>query len=345
MMRAFDARTQGAREAVLMRELSALQRAALGDPARADEMFEAARALIPALPLKVQIQTTTRCNAGCQMCPYPLVTGEAGFAHHAMTAARFVRILDELRGGAVERVSLFLMNEPLLDRRLASWISLAREALPGAVLGLFTNGAALDRGRARALAVAGLDELCISVHGFDEATYERVMSGLSFARLRHNLDEVIAAADAGELGAMAVHIVTGDVPEVARTRALAPLRYRGRILMKGFSNERAAVGVAPGLASSSVGESVGEPVGEIDAPCQRSFVKLYVLSNGDCVLCNVDWRRTVILGRVGDPDGERIAEVWTGERYTAIRREHFVGAFARAAICGRCDYARVVDRE
>src|SRR5204862_8008660 len=195
--------------------------------------------------------------------------------------------------------------------RLTSWITLAREALPDTVLELFTNGAALDGDRARALAAAGLDELCISVHGFDAATYERVMEGLSFARLRHNLDEVVAAADAGELGAMAVHIVTGDVPEVARTRELAPLRYRGRILMKGFSNERAAVGVAPGLASSQ-----GEPVGEIEGPCQRLFVQLYVLSNGDCVLCNVDWRRTVILGRVGDPNGERITDVWTGERYT-----------------------------
>jgi hypothetical protein len=162
------------------------------------------------------------------------------------------------------------------------------------------------------------------------------MAGLSFARLQRNLDEVLAAADAGELGAMAVHIVTGDVPEVARTRDLAPLRYRGRILMKSFSNERAAVGVAPGLPSS--------PASDADAPCQRPFVKLYVLSNGDCVMCNVDWRRTVILGRVGEP-GAQIGEVWTGERYTAVRREHFLGAFARAAICGRCDYARVVDRE
>src|SRR4029079_17520233 len=123
----------------------------------------------------------------------------------------------------------------------------------------------------------GLDELCVSVHGFDAATYERVMTGLSFARLQHNLDEVIAAADAGALGAMAVHIVTGDVPEVMRTSELAPLRYRGRILTKAFSNERAAVGVAPGLASS--------PATDADAPCQRLFVKLYVLSNGDCVLC------------------------------------------------------------
>jgi hypothetical protein len=338
-MRAFDARTLGAREAAVMREVSALRRAALRAPARAHELFEAARALLPALPLKVQIQTTTRCNAGCQMCPYPLVTGEPGFEHATMTEARFLRILDELRGQPVERLSLFLMNEPLLDKRLAGWLARARAALPGTTLGLFTNGAALDGARARELAAAGLDELCVSVHGFDAATYEHVMTGLSFARLRRNLDEVVAAADAGALGAMALQIVTGDVPEVARTAELVPLRYRDRVLLKAFSNERAAVGVAPGLPSS-IAAGAGP-----DTPCQRLFVKLYVLSNGDCVLCNVDWRRSVVLGRVGDPGGPGIAEVWTGERYTAVRREHFTGAIERAAICGRCDYASVVDRE
>lgn len=338
-MRAFDARTLGDRERALVGELAALHRAARRDPARAGALFERARALVPALPLKVQIQTTTRCNAACAMCPYPVVTDEPGFEHAAMEEARFLRILDDLRGGGVERLSLFLMNEPLLDRRLPRWLGLARAALPGATLGLFSNGAALDRARARALADAGLDELCVSVHGFDEETYERVMGGLSYARMRKNLDEVLAAADAGELGALALHIVTGDVDELARTRELAPLRYRGRVLLKAFSNERAAVGVPAGMASSAGADAAGE------ALCQRPFVKLYVLATGDCVLCNVDWRRTAILGRVGDPGGATVAEVWRGERYTQVRREHFTRAFERAAICGRCDYARVVDRE
>jgi Radical SAM superfamily/Iron-sulfur cluster-binding domain len=337
-MRAFDARTLGDRERELVRELGALHRAALRDPAQAGALFLRARELVPPRPLKVQIQTTTRCNAACAMCPYPVVTGEPGFSHAVMEEPRFLRILDDLRGGDVERLSLFLMNEPLLDKRLARWIALARAALPGATLGLFSNGSALDRSRALALAEAGLDELCVSVHGYEPATYERVMGGLSYARMRENLDAVLAAADAGELGALQLHLVTGDVDEVARTRELAPIRYRGRVLLKAFSNERAAVGVPSELGSSPC-------AGSALALCQRPFVKLYVLTTGDCVLCNVDWRRTVILGRVGDPGGATVAEVWRGERYTEVRRELFTRAFERTAICGRCDYARVADGE
>jgi hypothetical protein len=163
------------------------------------------------------------------------------------------------------------------------------------------------------------------------------MSGLSYARLRANLDAVLAAADDGALGALRIQLVAGDVPDIVRTRELAPPRYRDRVLLKAFSNERTAVGVEPGLS--------GSPSAAGDTPCQRLFVKLYILASGDCVLCNVDWRRTVTLGRVGDPGGATIADVWRGAAYTAIRREHFTGRFERAAICARCDYARVVDRE
>jgi hypothetical protein len=338
VIRAFDARTLGDRERELVREVGALYRAARREPATASALFERARALVPPWPLKVQIQTSTRCNAACAMCPYPVVTGEPGFEHAVMEEARYLRILEDLRSAEVERLSLFLMNEPLLDKRLARWLALARAALPGTTLGLFSNGAALDREHARALAEAGLDELCVSVHGFDEATYERVMGGLSYARMRRNLDEVVAAADAGELGGLQLHLVTGDVAEIAQTRELAPIRYRGRVLLKAFSNERAAVGVPAEVASSPCSA-------DLEALCQRPFVKLYVLTTGDCVLCNVDWRRTVLLGRVGDPGGATVAEVWRGERYTAIRRELFTRELGRAAICGRCDYARVVDTE
>lgn len=320
-----------------MRAIGALERAARREPARAAELFEEARALVPPLPLKVQIQTTTRCNAACAMCPYPVVTGEPGFAHATMSEERYRRILADLRGGEVERLSLFLMNEPLLDRRLPAWIALGRAALPGTSLGLFTNGAALDGARARELADAGLDEICVSVHGFDPATYERVMAGLSYARMRRNLDQVLAEAEAGRLAGMRLQIVTGDVPEVAGTRAKAPPGYGELIALKAFSNEREAAGAGPGMASSPGGCGGGA--------CQRPFVKLYVLTTGDCVLCNVDWRRTVLLGRVGEPGGAGVAEVWQGPACTEVRREHFTREFRRAAICSRCDYAAVVDNE
>ncbi len=332
--REFDRRTTLDREEELTRRLKALR--ARG-PLTVDELDREVMALMP-FPAKIQIQTTTRCNAACGMCPYPVVTREPGFSHTEMSLDRYQRILDQLEGRPVERLSLFLMNEPLVDKRLPDWIAMARARLPTATLGLFTNGSALTGDVARKLAAAGLGELCVSVHGFDRETYERVMEGLSFDRLNRNVAEVFEARRRGELGAMHLQIVTGDVPEVRASLEGAPSVLKEHALLKAFSNERALVSAAA-LVPSSLARKEREG---LPALCHRPFVKLYVLATGECVLCNCDWRRTVVFGRVGAPGDATIDEVWRSERYRAIRHQLFEGEHERGLLCAGCDYADVV---
>jgi hypothetical protein len=335
-MREFDERTRVDREAELMARLASLR--AAGADLDAAALDREVLAAVP-FPPKIQIQTTTRCNAACGMCPYPVVTGEAGFAHEEMSLARYEAILAQLAGRPVERLSLFLMNEPLVDKRLPDWIGRARAALPEATLGLFTNGSALTGGVAWRLAAAGLGELSVSVHGFDRETYEAVMAGLSFARLERNLREVFELRAAGDLGSLRIQLVTGDVPDIRASLDRAPPALREHALLKAFSNERALVG-----ADMPVPSSLKRPRAAALSPlCHRPFVKLYVLASGQCVLCNCDWRRTVVLGRVGErPDDATVEAVWQGARYRDVRHQLFTGRHARGLLCTGCDYAEVV---
>ncbi len=332
-MRAFDQRTTGAREADSLRTLSALRERPDATDAFLDTVLDAE---VPPFPLKVQLQTYTRCNAACEMCPYPGVTAEPGFVHERMSEAMFDRILGELAGRGVERLSPFLMNEPLLDKRLPDWIARARAALPSTKIGLFSNGAALTPDLARRLADAGLDELCVSVHGFERTTYERVMGGLSFERVLGNLRAVVPAHARGELGRLHLQIVTGDVPEVVATLPHMPSELGPYVLLKGFSNERTVAEVTQGLGSSRHKPRPRRPL------CQRPFVKLYVMHDGECVLCNCDWRRRVSLGRIGE---RTVEQIWQGARYRAVRRAHLRDDFGAGSICAGCDYPWVVDDE
>ncbi len=336
-MRPFDARTRSSVEGTLMAGLRALRDARARGEVDDDELDRRIDALVPSMPLKVQVQTTTRCNAACAMCPYPEITGEPGFAHNLMSQDRYGRLLEQLAGGAVERLSLFLMNEPLLDKRLPDWVALARRALPDTRLGLFSNGSALTPSKAVALAQAGLDELCVSVHGLDEETYSRVMQGLSFERAMRNVNGLLDLRDQRALGDMHVQLVAGDLSEVSASVARGSERLRAALLPKSFSNERSAAAVAADLPSS---ERVGDA---LDAPiCQRPFVKLYVMTDGTCVLCNVDWRRTVVAGTVGGPGPDQTVEaVWKGDAYRRIRRDHVLATIPADSICGRCDYPEV----
>ena len=335
VVREFDRRTTLDREAELVLRLKALR---LRGPLDVDALHREVMAVMP-FPAKVQIQTTTRCNAACGMCPYPVVTGEPDFEHQEMPLDRYERILDQLAGRGVERLSLFLMNEPLVDKRLPDWVARARARLPETTLGLFTNGSALTAATARRLAEAGLGELCVSVHGFDRETYERVMAGLSFERLERNLAAVFEARARGELGAMHLQVVTGDVPEVRASLEHASPLLKEHALLKAFSNERSLVD-APALVPSSLVRNRARE--SLPALCHRPFVKLYVLATGECVLCNCDWRRTVVFGRVGSPGDPTIDDLWRGERYQSIRHQLFEGTPERGLLCVGCDYAEVV---
>jgi len=331
--RFFDARTTARAEVEALDALRGLHRST-GD---AETLQVRTDAAVPPFPLKVQVQTYTRCNAACTMCPYPAITGEPGYAHQRMDEGLYRDLLSQLAGRGVQRFSPFLMNEPLLDKRLPDWLALAREALPTTTLGLFTNGAALTPELARRLADAGTDELCVSVHGFESTTYQGVMAGLSFDRVFANLRAVTELHRCGALGRMHLQIVTGDVPDVRESLALAPDGIADYVVLKGFSNERAVSEVVAGLDSSAGAAArsvVPRPL------CQRPFVKLYITADGTCVLCNCDWRRRVELGRLGEASVE---DIWRGARYRAVRERHLRDRFPADHICSRCDYPWAVD--
>jgi Radical SAM superfamily/Iron-sulfur cluster-binding domain len=334
-MRQFDERTTGANEGDKLAAIAQLRDEAAGFTD--EELERALDSLLPAFPPKIQLQTATRCNAACEMCPYPEVIGP-DYPHRLMPEALYREILVQLTGRPVERLSLFLMNEPLLDRRLPDWIALARGALPGVTLGLFTNGSPLGASLARRLAEAGLDELCISVHGFDPRAYQAAMRGLSFARVTANVRAILGLYEAGALGRMRVQLVTGDVPELRASVERAEPLLRRHTLLKAFSNEREVATVRPGLPSSPVTDP-----GARRPLCQRPFVKLYVLADGECILCNVDWRKSMTLGRIGTGAEGQIATLWRGARYRAARLLHLRDSFPCGQLCERCDYPAVAD--
>ena len=325
-MRIFDQRTTSVKESDILATLNAISE---DDDNVIGKIIQAT----PTFPLKVQIQTATRCNAACGMCPYPEITGEPGFRHQLMDEGLYRSILEQMQGRGVQRLALFLMNEPLLDRRLPTWLAWARQELPTTKLTMFSNGSALTEKTLHRLADSGLHELTISVHGFVEETYERVMQKLSYQKVFRNLNRAIDAYNSGHLGSLKLHLVTGDIDQLHQEAI--PDKFLPFVDRKSFSNERSAAETTPDLPSSPI-----HPTSSIRPLCQRPFVKLYILTNGQCVLCNVDWRKTEVLGDLST--GQKIDEIWNGERYQRVRLAHLRRNWHRRHICTRCDYPMVV---
>lgn len=279
---------------------------------------------LPFFP-KIQIQTTSFCNASCVTCPYPVTSNEQSMGR--MDESLFRDIVSQMRNRNVERVSLFLMNEPLLDRRLGDFTAHVSDELPDARTTIITNGVLLDGDRAEALARAGMGEISVSVNGFDGSAYGATMKGLSFDRIVENLREVSARSRSGRLGEMEVRVVSLDIGSARDDAAAFAADVALPVYLKPVANRAGSVRLEDFCDTPTRN-------GPRHA-CQRPFVKAYVLFDGSLVLCNCDWARRVVVGSLHE---STLEELWLGPVLTRIRRQHALQQIPRGSLCAACDY-------
>lgn len=262
-------------------------------------------------PEKVMLQTVSRCNAACAFCPYPVVSRE--LPQGEMEQPLFERIIDECaeHPGAVQRLLPYLMNEPLLDRRLVARINYAKRRLPWASVHILTNGSLLTERRGEELIDSGLDWIGISVHGFSEEAYHGAM-GLSrevtYRRVERFVDRALARRGPG----FVMLTFNGGGPVTAQEREAALEHFRGlgvrRISYFGGSISRA--GNVSGIEAPRHAEIRG---------CRSIWwpEMIHVLFNGDVVLCCMDWRRRVVVGNLSR--AMSIADLWRSDAYRSVR--------------------------
>lgn len=279
---------------------------------------------VPPFFLKIQIQTVSPCNASCTMCPWPTTKD---LPQGAMADDVFSTVVGQLADRGVERVSLFLMNEPLLDRKLVARTAEVKRRVPATATAIYTNGSLLDERLASALAAAGLDELTVSVNGFDPATYARWMPGIDYAQVMANLRGLGALLQRGRLGSMRVRVAVLDLPGADDGAARFTAETGLPVSLRPTTNRAGSV--------DPTALGVQRDLDDQPIACQRPFVKAYLLYNGDMVLCNCDWRRTTILGNVRERSLEAL---WHDARLTEIRAAHVRRRFPEGSLCAKCDY-------
>jgi radical SAM protein with 4Fe4S-binding SPASM domain len=87
----------------------------------------------------IEIETINRCNNDCSFCPVSVKNDIRNL--NVMNEKLFYQIIDELSDMKYTGyISIFSNNEPLLDKRLITFLTYAREKLPYAKHALCTNG-------------------------------------------------------------------------------------------------------------------------------------------------------------------------------------------------------------
>jgi len=112
------------------------------------------------LPYSFFFETRTRCNNICPFCPASIQNDTRNDLY--MAEKTFKKCIDELSTLDYHgTIWLHNYNEPLLDKRIVSFIRYASKQLPKAKLSLMTNGILLSPRYGIRLLEAGLDDLVI----------------------------------------------------------------------------------------------------------------------------------------------------------------------------------------
>ena len=287
---------------------------------------------VPDFPRIIQIQTQSGCNADCQFCPNHSTRGKISMGR--MDEEMFHRIIDEAVKHPVRRISPYLMNEPLADDRLPDlirYITDRKHIITHTKIN--TNAAFLTESMGERLIESGLDRLHVSFHGIHRKTYEASMGKLSWKKNLTNVNRFIELqrrlkAIRPRLKITMVHTKTIDreLPEIREywnSRGIAVNIHA----LENRSNKK--------VEDKALNIHSMQPLSD----CDRLMKQAYILWNGDCILCCVDWFRSTVMGSINE---KGLQSVWQNDKYLKFRRRFLAGQ-VEGTLCERCKVQNEID--
>ena len=236
-------------------------------------------------------------------------------------------IVDQSIELGIRRYSVYLMNEPMLDRELAERVAYvsARIKKPQYVK-VTSHGGLLTEQMARGLLDSGLDKLKISVQSLNADTYWNIMR-LPLEKTLKNIDRLLELKKKGGYKLPRLEIVMVDSiqthDEIPRIR-----RYWQDREIKLYIEPVENRADQQNIRDTAVGEHSLKSF----SWCRRLMEQIYILYDGRMVQCCADWEQRSIMG---DLNAHRLADIWYGQRYTDYRRR-FAEGNVKGMICACC---------
>ena len=283
-------------------------------------------------PRMLMLQTTTACNASCVFCPLPGL--RQTLPQGRMEEQLFRRIVDEAaEHPEVTCLNLFLMNDPLTDRRMVPRLRYAGRRCPGAQISLWSNAVALRPELTGQLLDSPLTSLGVSLHAHHPETYQRLTGRKDFYRVLRDL----------------VHFV--EQRQARRPDLEIVLRYVGASAMSAGEKEELVEFWRDGDVTLDIDDGFLSRAGNLRAPAEVAEPhrwmagckalggpkQAHILYSGQVVLCCMDYQR---VSSLGDVSRQSLQQVWTGDQRRRVLETLYGQRPAQPDfLCSRCELA------
>lgn len=244
----------------------------------------------------LNIGLTNRCNASCFFCPVKNTQIE----RTDMPFELAEKVISESQ--VSHHVSLALFGESTLYSRLADVVRLVKKKRLMAIL--YTNGIVLNKTMADELSLAGLDKVIFSIDAFDASDYKHFKGIDKYEQVINNC------------------LYFGSLRKTKVIAQFADLHYSTpkEIISEKLKILRKAVDVKLGRFITWGGhidwQGMTHRKIRQNKPCLHIFKFINIASNGDMVMCCMDYNHSVKIGNVKN---RNVMDVWNGEKFNEIR--------------------------
>src|SRR3990172_5608141 len=254
------------------------------------------------LPISISVQTISACNAECVFCPYPYVSKT--LPQGVMPWETYKKIVDECASfEGLTNFSPLLQNEPLIDKNIGRAVTYFKER---------------NNGRT---------PVQISTNGY-LITENMIMNNI----------EKLLSLDLGKMKFLVRFLATSkneqEIKEAVKywhnrgvmTEVITLLHNRGGAIDIGH--------LKPKMQVQPLRKKINKIWFNIFTTCcVVPFRQMYILYNGDVLLCGNDWRRELILGNVNK---NSIREIWNGSIARQIRKKILQKKYEDIPPCSGC---------
>jgi len=289
------------------------------------------KGMIGDYPLLVDLETVSRCNLDCPMCP--TVTDEfvekrvKPFKKGQLSFELIKKVIAEV-AGKVYSLRLSWIGEPTLHPKLIDAVSLAKQSGIKEV-SFLTNGYRLELDYFVKLAEAGVDLITVSVDGMGEA-YNQIRKPMKFNETLKKLQDISDYKISNKL----------EKPLIKIQGVWPAIRENPEGFYNTFSPIVDLIAFNPLIDYLHNDTNI---VYEDNFVCPQHYQRVVVGSNGKATMCSSDDFMDV---EIGDINTQTIHEIWHGEKFKNVRAIHAKpDGFKELKPCKNCFYPRKMEAD
>lgn len=275
-------------------------------------------------PVHLDIETTTKCNLLCPMCPRTMMLEAGTFAEDNgfLKDEDFSNIIDQAVAGGALSIKLNYLGEPLLHKSIYWQISYAKEKGILDVI-MNTNATALTKVNSKRLLEAGLDGLFVSLDAINPRDYEKQRVGSSLGKVIDNLYEFIKLRNEFRPDCRTrINMVMYEDPRWMEQYKAFQVMWRGLADAIGY-------GWFAEHSDSATNEYPEVP----GFSCAQPFHRMFVKYCGNVTVCCMDSADEMPMGNWRK---QPLKEIWQGAVYREVREKHRCGEYRDIGMCRRC---------